>query len=375
MSPPSEFHVQIPVARAAGRREVGSMNIQTLPRREEMMDAFLRRDPAYEGVFITAVRTTGIFCRTSCTARKPNPENVEFYGSCREALLAGFRPCKRCRPLKPLGEAPPWLAPVLDAVDSDPTRRWQDEDLRGLGVDPTRVRRWFQAHHGMTFHGYSRARRLGAALGQIQDGRDVTRTAFDAGYDSVSGFSEAFRKLAGAPPTALKDAPVVHATRIPTPLGPMVAAATDRTLLLLEFVDRRMLPGQFKRLQRSLGCVFVPGENPVFAQARKQLEEYFAGARNTFDIPYETHGTDFQRQVWDALVSIPSGETRSYADIARQVGRPASVRAVARANGDNCLAILVPCHRVIGSDGSLTGYGGGLWRKQRLLDLERRRPA
>lgn len=339
-----------------------------------MMDAFLRRDPAYEGVFITAVRTTGIFCRTSCTARKPNPENVEFYGSCREALLAGYRPCKRCRPLKPLGEAPPWLAPVLDAVDSDPTRRWQDEDLRGLGVDPTRVRRWFQAHHGMTFHGYSRARRLGAALGQIQEGRDVTRTAFDAGYDSVSGFSEAFRKLAGAPPSALKDAPVVHATRIPTPLGPMVAAATDRTLLLLEFVDRRMLPSQFKRLQRSLGCVFVPGESPVFAQVREELDEYFAGARSTFDIPYKTHGTDFQRQVWDALASIPAGETRSYADIARQIGRPASVRAVAGANGDNCLAILIPCHRVIGSDGTLTGYGGGLWRKQRLLDLERRRP-
>ena len=336
-----------------------------------MMDAFLRRDPAYEGVFITAVRTTGIFCRTTCTARKPNPENVEFYGSSRDALMAGYRPCRRCRPLRPLGEAPRWLSPILEAVDADPTRRWKDQDLRELGVDPTRVRRWFQAHHGMTFHGYSRARRLGAALGQIQDGQDVTRSAFDAGYDSVSGFSEAFRKLAGAPPSSLKDAPVVHATRIPTPLGPMVAAATDDTLLLLEFVDRRALPSQFRRLQRSLGCVFVPGESPVFVQVRRQLDEYFRGDRSTFEVGFDLHGTDFQKTVWEALLTIPAGETRSYADIARQIGRPKAVRAVAKTNGDNCLAILVPCHRVVGSDGSLTGYGGGLWRKKRLLNLER----
>ena len=347
------------------------MNTQTLPRREEMMDAFLRRDPAYEGIFITAVRTTGIFCRTTCTARKPNPENVEFYGSSRDALMAGYRPCRRCRPLRPLGEAPRWLSPILEAVDADPTRRWKDQDLRELGVDPTRVRRWFQAHHGMTFHGYSRARRLGAALGQIQDGQDVTRSAFDAGYDSVSGFSEAFRKLAGAPPSSLKDAPVVHATRIPTPLGPMVAAATDDTLLLLEFVDRRALPSQFRRLQRSLGCVFVPGESPVFVQVRRQLDEYFRGDRSTFEVGFDLHGTDFQKTVWEALLTIPAGETRSYADIARQIGRPKAVRAVAKTNGDNCLAILVPCHRVVGSDGSLTGYGGGLWRKKRLLNLER----
>ena len=347
------------------------MNAQTLPHRDEMFAAFLRRDPEYEGVFFTAVRTTGIFCRTTCTARKPRRENVEFFGSGRDALLAGYRPCKRCRPMRPLGDVPSWLAPVLDAVDAEPTRRWRDQDLRELGVDPTRARRWFQVHHGMTFHGYSRARRLGAALGQIQEGQEVTRSAFDAGYDSVSGFAEAFRKLVGAPPTAVKDAPVVRATRIPTPLGPMVAAATDDTLVLLEFVDRRMLPAQFKRIQRALGCLFVPGESPLFAKVRAELDEYFSGARRDFSLPVDVHGTPFQRQVWAALRTIPSGETRSYADIARQIGRPTAVRAVARANGDNALAILIPCHRVVGSDGSLTGYGGGLWRKRRLLELER----
>lgn len=336
-----------------------------------MMDAFHRRDPAYEGVFVTAVRTTGIFCRTTCSARKPNPENVEFFGTCRDALLAGYRPCKRCSPLTPVGEAPAWLAPVLEAVDADPARRWRDQDLRDMGVDPARARRWFQSHHGMTFHGYSRARRLGEALGQIQDGQDVTRSAFDAGYDSLSGFAEAFRKLTGGTPSALKDATVVHATRIPTPLGPMVAAATADELVLLEFADRRMLPTQFKRLRRALNCVFLPGESPVFPALRTQLDEYFAGARRDFQLPLATHGTPFQEEVWEALRLIPAGETRSYADLAREIGRPTAVRAVARSNGDNRLAILIPCHRVVGSDGSLTGYGGGLWRKRRLLDLER----
>jgi len=153
-----------------------------------------------------------------------------------------------------------------------------------------------------------------------------------------------------------------------------VAAATDDGLLLLEFADRRMLPTQFKRLQRALGCVFVPGDCPTFAVVRTQLDEYFGGRRAAFDIPLEVPGTDFQRTVWKALCAIPVGETRSYADIARLIGRPTAVRAVARANGDNRLSILIPCHRVVGSDGSLTGYGGGLWRKQRLLDLERAIP-
>lgn len=346
------------------------MNTQSLPDRNEMVRAFMGGDASYEGVFVTAVRTTGIFCRPTCPARKPRPGNVEFFGTPREALLAGYRPCKRCRPLQPLGAAPSWLRPVLDAVDADPARRWRDRDLRAMGVDPGRARRWFRAHHGMTFQEYSRARRLGSALGQIQNGKPVTSTAFDSGYDSLSGFAEAFHKLAGAPPTTLKNAPVVRATRITTPLGPMVAAATEEHLVLLEFADRRMVPTQIQRVQRALGCVFVPGDSPVFDVVNEQLSQYFAGRRSSFDVPLHTPGTAFQTRVWAELGTIPAGETRSYGEVARSIGRPTAVRAVARANGDNRIAILIPCHRVIGSDGKLTGYGGGLWRKKRLLELE-----
>lgn len=348
------------------------MDIQTrLPERAEMMDAFLSRDASYEGVFVTGVVTTGIFCRTTCTARKPNPENVEFFPSAQQALLAGFRPCLRCRPLEPAGERPDWLRPLIRAVDADATRRWTDEDLKELGLEPTRVRRWFKSQHGMTFHAYSRARRLAAAMGRIKEGDDVTRAAFDSGYDSLSGFNEAFRKLAGAPPTAAADAPVVSVTRIPTPLGLMVAAADPTRLYLLEFADRRMLPAQFRTLARRTGCVFAPGGGPVLDETRQQLDAYFSGERTAFDLPLEAPGTEFQRTVWDELSRIPYGETRSYLDIARAVGRPTAVRAVARANGTNRLAVVIPCHRVVGNDGELKGYGGGVWRKRRLLELER----
>ncbi len=348
------------------------MEIQLeLPERAEMLDAFLARDPSYEGVFLTGVVTTGIFCRTTCTARKPKPENVEFFPSAHAALLAGYRACLRCRPMEPVGEAPDWVRPLIEEVESDASRRWTDRDLRRLGLEPTRVRRWFKQHHGMTFHAYSRARRLASAMGRIREGDPVTRAAFDSGYDSLSGFQEAFRKLAGASPTAAADAPVVSVTRLSTPLGLMVAAADAENLLLLEFADRRMLSTQFRTLARRTGSVFVPGGGEILERTRAQLDEYFEGTRSEFDLPVHAPGTPFQEEVWDALREIPSGETRSYSDIAERVGRPTAVRAVARANGTNRLAIVIPCHRVIAADGGLSGYGGGVWRKRRLLELER----
>ncbi len=335
-----------------------------------MLDALARRDGAYEGIFITCVKTTGIFCRPGCPARQPRPENVEFCPSPRDALNAGYRPCRRCRPLRAAGDTPEWLAPLLDAVEADPTRRWRDRDLRAFGVDPVRVRRWFKVHHGLTFHGYSRARRLGAALGHLQRGAGVTGTAFDAGYESLSGFGEAFAKFAGGSPTHRSHRTLVTVTRLASPLGPLVAAATDDAVCLLEFADRRQLATQCERLAKRLDAVFAPGENEPLLRLTIQLDEYFAGARTDFDLPLRAPGTPFQEQVWAELQRIPCGETRSYAQLAAAIGRPTATRAVARANGDNRIAILIPCHRVIGADGKLTGYGGGLWRKQRLLDIE-----
>lgn len=338
-----------------------------------MLEAFFGRDPSYDGVFVTCVRTTGIFCRPVCPARKPRPENISFMGTPREALLSGYRPCRRCRPLEAAGTPPEWLRPLLDDLEEDPSRRWTDRDVRARGISPERVRRWFKKNHGMTFQAYSRARRLGAALGQVKVGDGVSRAAFEAGWDSLSGFQEAFRRYFGDSPKQLDGATIVHVHRITTPLGPMLVGATDAALSLLEFVDRRMLPTQIARIRKALGAVFVPGSNEVIDETGRQVAEYFRGVRTRFELPLGPCGSDFQRSVWRELERIRYGATLSYADVARAIGRSSAVRAVGRANGMNAIAIVIPCHRVVGSDGKLTGYGGGLWRKKRLLDLERER--
>ena len=167
-----------------------------------------------------------------------------------------------------------------------------------------------------------------------------------------------------------KRANTAYVSEIDTPLGTMCAAATDTHLVLLEFVDRPHLPDELARIGRRLGAPCVPGERPIHAVLRSQFAEYYAGTRASFDVPLLYPGTEFQERVWSELLRIPPGTTCSYLSLAKAIGNAAAVRAVARANGDNRIAILIPCHRVIGADGSLTGYGGGLWRKQRLLDLE-----
>ena len=347
------------------------MTSTALPPPERMMAAFLSRDGRFDGVFVTAVRTTGIFCRPVCPARKPRPENVEFFGTTREALTAGYRPCRRCRPLEPVGGVPSWLADLVERVEAHPERRWTDADLRTQGLDPARVRRWFKAHHGLTFHDYARTRRIGRALRSLQEGSSVSRAAFDSGYDSLSGFATAFKHVAGRVPSDVDGLSLIHVQRLSTPLGPMVAVASDGGVVLLEFADRRMLETQLARVRaRFPDSVFVAGPHPHLNALEVQLADYFGGRSLRFTVPLELRGTPFQEQVWRALRTIPPGETRSYAQVAASIGRPTAVRAVARANGDNRIAILVPCHRVIGVDGSLTGYGGGLWRKRRLLELE-----
>jgi AraC family transcriptional regulator of adaptative response/methylated-DNA-[protein]-cysteine methyltransferase len=158
---------------------------------------------------------------------------------------------------------------------------------------------------------------------------------------------------------------------IESPLGPLLAGASDSGICLLEYTDRRMLEHNFETMRRRFGCAVVPGEHAWLKQLRGELAEYFAGKRQAFAVPLESRGTPFQEKVWAELRRIPHGETISYDELARRIGQPTAQRAVARANGMNRICILIPCHRVIGKDGSLTGYGGGLWRKRLLLELER----
>ena len=341
-----------------------------LVEREEMLRAFMEKDASYDGLFYAGVTTTMIFCRPACPARKPKPEHVEFYPTAREALFAGFRPCRRCRPLAHGRHTPSWVKGLIEEVEDDPARRIRDNELRERGMEPAAVRRYFLKAFGMTFQAYCRARRLGAAFSAIRRGGSIDDAVFDHGWQSHSGFREAFAKAAQAPPGMARDKDYVRLAWIETPLGPMAAGATERSLCLLEFTDRRMLERQLEVLNRRLGLPLLPGESPLFDRLRVELDEYFTGRRQSFDLPLEYPGTDFQRRVWKALLRIPYGQTRCYSDLALELGNPGARRAIGQANGLNRIAILIPCHRVINSDGALGGYGGGLWRKLRLLETE-----
>ncbi len=332
----------------------------------------MARDASYDGLFYAAVTTTGIFCRPSCPAKKAKGEHLEYYASAKEALFAGFRPCARCRPLDGGREsgAPPWVRALVDRVEADPSRRIPDAELVAEGIEPAAARRWFLRNYGMTFQAYCRSRRLGAAFRSIKDGADLDDAVFDHGWESHSAFRDAFSKAVGLPPGAARGTDFVRLAWIETPMGPMVAGATEAAICLLEFSDRRMMEAQLRTVASRLGRPLLPAESPLIDSLRTQLDEYFSGVRSAFDLPLDYPGTDFQRRVWEGLLRIPYGETRSYAQLAAEIGADGASRAVGTANGLNRIAILIPCHRVIAADGGLGGYGGGLWRKLRLLERE-----
>lgn len=349
--------------------------IGEMPNPESMYKAVVERDTTFDGVFVVAVKTTGIFCRPGCGAKKPMRKNVEFFASNSAALHAGYRACMRCRPMDPSGETPEWAKKLLATIDREPTRRFKAADLRKAGVSPATASRFFTSRYGMTFQGYSRARRVGVAFKALREGKGVSAAAHASGYQSESGLRDAFTHLFGEPPSKAEMTKAMVAKWMTTPLGPMLAVVNDDGLCLLEFVDRRAIEKQVKVLRRRFGSHVVPGEHRMLERTQRELEKYFAGASRELNVPLAAPGTDFQMRVWDELRQIPLGETRSYGQVAKDMGVPRAVRAVARSNGDNRLAIVIPCHRVIGTDGSPTGYAGGIWRKQWLLEHERKMAA
>ncbi|HEY3296576.1 MAG TPA: methylated-DNA--[protein]-cysteine S-methyltransferase [bacterium] len=343
----------------------------TLISQDVRLKAFYERDPAFAGLFFVGVKTTGIFCRVGCPARAPKPENISFYETVKEALDAGFRPCKVCKPLESVGETPEEFRQLLDEIHATPGLRLRNSDLEQRGIQPDALRRWFKKQHGITFQAYQRYVKIGKALEGLKAGQSVTTVALES-YDSLSGFQESFKNAMGLSPSASVDKAVIYITRLSTPLGLMMAGAVQNELCLLEFCDRRMLPSELDQLQKLCNGSVMTAHCPLFDELQKQLDEYFAGQRKEFALPLHLAGTAFQKAVWQALVTIPYGSTCSYLEQARKLSRPEAVRAVAHANGMNRMAIVIPCHRVIGGDGTLTGYGGGLDRKRWLLEHEAR---
>lgn len=336
-----------------------------------MYQASNDKNPDFEGVFWMGVKTTGIFCRPTCTARKPKFENVEFFDNTKDAILKGYRPCKVCKPLENPDETPAEIQKILDELSADPSLKFKDYDLVKRGLEPATVRRWFQKHHGMTFQAFQRMHKLNSAFKKLNSGESVTDAAFDSGYESLSGFNDSFKNTFGVSPKNSKFENVVDLKRIETPLGTMIACADENGICMLEFSDRKALPTELKEISKHFNANIIQGENPHFKTLEKELAEYFEGKIKDFNVPLSPVGTDFQKSVWEILRKIPYGTTRSYMEQAKILGNPKAVRAVANANGLNKISIIIPCHRVIGTNGKLTGYGGGIWRKQKLLELEK----
>jgi AraC family transcriptional regulator, regulatory protein of adaptative response / methylated-DNA-[protein]-cysteine methyltransferase len=344
---------------------------ELLPPTETMYRALVNRDPGFEGIFFVGVRTTGVFCRPTCTAKKPAQANVDFFATSGEALESGYRPCLRCHPMDPNQRPPKLIERLRTEVERAPGGRLTDKELAALAIDPSTARRQFKRHFGMTFQAYHRARRMGLALSAVRTGSRVDEARNGSGFESESGFREAFTKIFGEPPTNAKGRAPLFAQRIDTPLGAMIAVADDEGLRLLEFIDRRATERELSILRKRLATNVVPGEHRYLAAVRQQLANYFSGKNLEFDVPLAPVGSPFQLRAWEILQSIPVGETRSYSWMAKRLGDENARRAVGRANGTNMICIVVPCHRVIRADGTLCGYGGGLWRKKWLLDHER----
>lgn len=341
---------------------------------DDKYKALVDKSKAYDGAFYAGVKTTGIFCRTVCTARKPLRENVVFYNNVQEAMAAGFRPCKICRPMEAVDEMPQAYAKLIESLENNPNQKIKAYDLKQRGIDPNTLRRWFQKHYGMSFQAYARMYRISQAFGAVKDGEKVLDAALESGYNSISGFNSAYEKLIGTSPKHSRQAELnmLLYKRFDTPLGPMIAIASDEGLCLMEFGDRRMLESEFADLKKRLKADIFPGTNSHIEQGINEVMAYFAGELKVFTVKLHTPGTIFQNEVWKGLCEIPYGSIESYKQLAIRIGNPSAVRAVGRANGMNRLAIIIPCHRVIGANGELTGYGGGLWRKDWLLEHEKK---
>ncbi len=342
-----------------------------LPNNDTLYSALLARDETFEGRAFVGVTSTGIFCRLTCPARKPKPENCRWYDSAARCIEAGYRPCKRCHPVAPAADDDKLITDLLCALHNEPTRRWREQDILALGYDPSTVRRNFKKQFGTTFLEMARTRRMHEGFTTLVQGARVIDAQLDAGFSSASAFKTAFAKILGTSPSALQNNSELRADWIVTPLGSMVVVCDKTSLHLLDFVDRKALPSLLFRLRKSTGIEFGLGRFDSTDQVEAELADFFYGRCSDFKVKLAFHGTEFSRNVWMELRKISAGETRSYSQIAHSIGNPKAVRAVARANAANSLAIVVPCHRVIGANGSLTGYGGGLWRKQKLIELER----
>ena len=328
--------------------------------------AFERRDRSWDGKVIGAVRTTGIYCKPSCPARRPKREHVEFFATAEAARSAGYRACLRCRPDE-LGRDREAIAKAVKLIEGAEEAPTLDELSSAVGYAPHHFQRLFKRDLGVSPAEYARGLRARRAEKRLKENGRVTDAIYDAGYSGPSRFYDDAKARLGMTPSAWRDGGrgvTIRWAIVDSPLGRMLVAATPKGICRLTFDDSI---DSLRRIFRNANLVEDDGSMADLVQGALAAVERPAAAP---DLPIDVAGTAFQEAVWRELRKIPPGETRSYAQIAAAIGQPKAVRAVGTANGDNHVAVLIPCHRVIRSDGSLGGYAGGLERKRRLLDAE-----
>ena len=328
--------------------------------------AFERRDRAFDGRVIGAVKSTGIYCKPSCPARRPKRDNVEFFVDPDEARAAGYRACLRCKPDE-VGRDRGAVAKAVRLIEQAEEPPTLAELAAAVGYAEHHFQRLFTRDVGMSPAQYARALRAKRAQSELAEGKSVTEAIYDAGYAAPSRFYADAKERLGMTPSAWRDGgrgETIRWTIVASALGPMLVAATAKGICRLTFEDdERALRRIFPRatLVEDDGSMSELVEGALAAVERPATAP---------DLPLDVAGTAFQEAVWRELRKIPVGETRSYAQIAAAVGKPGAVRATGSANGANHVAVLIPCHRVVRSDGSLGGYAGGIERKRKLLDAE-----
>ncbi|TCP29386.1 AraC family transcriptional regulator of adaptative response/methylated-DNA-[protein]-cysteine methyltransferase [Scopulibacillus darangshiensis] len=267
----------------------------TVENKKEFYQALIDKKPEYEGIFFVGVKTTGVFCRPTCPARKPKYENCEFYETAEQALLASYRPCKRCQPLSHPNHVSELVQKLVRAVEENPEKRWKDKDFQELSVDASTARRQFKKRLGMTFVEYARARRMGLAMKQIRAGQAVIDAQLSTGYESSSGFRDAFSRIMGAAPARAGQSKILKASWLDTRLGPMIAIADEDELYLLEFVDRRGLEREVERLRQRTKSAVIPGYTKPIRSIENELSDYYKGELKAFNTPIVLIGSLFKR--------------------------------------------------------------------------------
>jgi AraC family transcriptional regulator of adaptative response/methylated-DNA-[protein]-cysteine methyltransferase len=328
--------------------------------------AFERRDRSWDGRVIGAVRTTGIYCKPSCPAKRPKREHVEFFVTGEEARAAGYRPCRRCKPDE-VGRDRDAVARAVKLIAAAEEAPSLSELAAAVGYAPHHFQRLFKREIGLSPAEYARAVRAKRAEGALKTNGRVTDAIYDAGYSAPSRFYADAKERMGMAPSAWRDGGRGETIRwavVESPIGPLLIAATSKGICRLTFDDS---VDSLRRLFPNADLMEDDGSMAELIEGVLAAVEHPAAAP---ELPIDVAGTAFQEAVWRELRKIPPGETRSYAQIAAAIGQPKAVRAVGTANGDNHVAVLIPCHRVIRSDGSLGGYAGGLDRKRKLLEAE-----